>query len=247
VLLGPGVIATVDDFVLFGEHFVKLDAIANSFGHVGSNDFVEVKNGNSAIVAGDLRAGRTITVQGSITADYAYAGRNINVVQKASLNLSGNMKTPVAVPTYFPSAPAPATPLQGNVWVGDNASRHLHPGYYGDVTVSAGATLTLEPGTYSFLKLSVGNNATVRVLGSSRVGIINVLDAGEVRIGQNASIYGTLTAPRANVTFEERSRLEGAAAAKSITLRAGASASYHLDCDRLVDPNCDGSANCGKF
>jgi hypothetical protein len=103
--------------VLFGEHFVKLDAIANTSGHIGSNDFVEVKNGNSAIVAGDLRAGRTIKVQGAIAADYAYAGRNIDVVQKAALKLSGNSRAPFAVPAYTIAAPAAIPPLQGNVWV----------------------------------------------------------------------------------------------------------------------------------
>jgi hypothetical protein len=247
VLLGPGIINTVDDFVLFGEHFVKLDAIANTSGHIGSNDFVEVKNGSSAIVAGDLRAGRTIKVQGAITADYAYAGRNVDVVQKAKLNLSGNIKSPVTLPAYTITASAPPAPLQGNVWVGDNQSQQIQPGHYGDVTVNAGATLTLAPGTYSFEKLSVGNNADVRALGSSRGGIINILAPGEVRIGQNARVRGTLIAPLANVTFEERSRLEGAAKARSITLRPGASASYHFECDRLVDPDCDGSPDCGQF
>lgn len=246
VLLGPGIIEKVSDYVLFGEHFVKLDAIANTSGHIGSNDFVEVKNGNSAIVAGDLRAGRTIKVQGAIAADYAYAGRNIDVVQKAALKLSGNMKAPFAVPAYTIAAPAPLPPLQGNVWVGDNQSRHLQPGHYGDVTVNAGATLTLDAGTYSFESLAVANNATVRALGSSRAGIIHVVSPGEVRIGQNARVRGTLIAPLANVTFEERSRLEGSAAARSITLRPGASASYHFDCDKLVDPDCDGSPNCGQ-
>jgi hypothetical protein len=151
------------------------------------------------------------------------------------------------VPAYTIAAPAALAPLQGNVWVGDNQSRNLLPGHYGDVTVNAGATLTLQPGTYSFEKLSVGNNASVRTIGSSRAGIIHIVAPGEVRIGQNARVRGTLIAPVANVTFEERSRLEGSAAARSITLRPGASASYHFDCDRLVDPDCDGSPDCGQF
>ena len=243
VLLGPGVITDSGDFVLFGEHFVKLDAIANTFGHIGSNDFVEVKNGNSAIVAGDLRAGRTIKVQGAITADYAYAGGVIDVVNKAKLNLSGNMKYQ-SQPAYVLNAPVPATPLLGNVWVGDRQSLHLRPGYYGDVTVNAGASLSLERGEYSFRKLTIANDASVSGSGSTRNTIIHVLDPGEVRIGRNAGVRATLNAPRANVTFEERSRLEGAASAKSITLREGASAIYHFECDRLVDRDCDGSAGC---
>jgi hypothetical protein len=84
------------------------------------------------------------------------------------------------------------------------------------------------------------------VNGSSRAATIHILGPGEVRIGPRASVRGVLNAPRANVTFEERSMLEGAASARSITLRAGASASYHRDCDRLVDPDCDGSPNCAR-
>jgi hypothetical protein len=246
VLLGPSVIRTPDDFVLFGDQFVKLDSIANSTGHVGSNDFVEVKNGNSAIVAGDLRAGRTLKVQGEITADYAFSGGVIDIVQKARLTLSGNMKPYTRQPAYALTAPVPGTPLRGNVWVPDNVAQTLQPGYYGDVTINAGATLTLAPGAYTFINLSVLNNGSLRVAGSSRGAVVNVLSPGEVKIGQNATVRAVLNAPRANVTFEERARLEGSASGRSITLRPGASASYHRDCDRLVDPDCDGSPNCGQ-
>jgi hypothetical protein len=150
-------------------------------------------------------------------------------------------------PVYTLSVPAPSSALLGNVWVGDRQALHLRPGYYGDVTVNAGASLTLDRGQYSFRKLSIANDASVSVIGSTRNGIIHVLDPGEVRIGKNASVRATLNAPRANVTFEERSHLEGAATAKSITLRAGASAIYHFECDRPVDRNCDGSADCSQF
>ena len=49
VLLGPGVVNALNDYVLFADHNVKLDSISNSVGHVGANDFIEVKNGNSAV------------------------------------------------------------------------------------------------------------------------------------------------------------------------------------------------------
>ena len=99
----------------------------------------------------------------------------------------------------------------------------LQPGNYGDVTINRGATLSLAPGTYWFARLSMADNASLRVRGSSRGAVIHVMDPGEIRVGQGANIRGILNAPRANVTFEERSRLEGSAAAKSITLRPGAS------------------------
>jgi len=86
----------------------------------------------------------------------------------------------------------------------------------------------------------------VTAIGNSRESTVNITSPGEVRIGQDAVVRGVLYAPRANVTFEERSQLEGSAIARSITLRPGASAAYHRDCDRLVDPDCDGSPNCGR-
>ena len=79
----------------------------------------------------------------------------VEAESKAKLNLSGNMKAHTKQPAYVLSVPAQAGPLQGNVWVADNQSRHLQPGHYGDVTVNAGSSLTMEPGTYTFLKLSV--------------------------------------------------------------------------------------------
>lgn len=269
VTLGPGVITDYGDHVLFGDHFVKLDAIADTFGHIGSNDFVEVKNGVSGIVAGDLRARRAMKVQGEITADYAYSGGVIDVVRSAKLNLSGNRKPYSNVPAFTLPAQnfTPNAAFSGNVWVGENAIETLQPGYYGDVTVNSGAMLKLVPGTYHFLSLHVRDNALVdlpgtslnvrdqlvvgdyarlaNLGGSSRNAEINVSDPGEINIGSGALVRGVLNASRANVTFNERSRLEGAAYARSITMRAGASAAFHVDCDQLVDPNCDGSADCG--
>jgi len=270
VTLGPGVITSADDFVLYADQWVKLEAIADSFGHIGANDFVEVKNGNSGIVAGDLRAGRVIKVQGSITADYAFAGGVVDVVKPGQLTLSGNAKPFSTMKTFTRGAPVftPSSAFLGNVWVEANGTRTLQPGYYGDVTVNNGATLSLAPGQYFFLSLSVldsanidllrggevnvrgrasfGTNARVAAGGavSSRDAMLNFSDPGEIRISQGSMIRGIVNAPRANVTFEERSRLEGSVYAKSITLRPGASASFHRDCDRLIDRDCNGLPDC---
>ncbi|HEX2123338.1 MAG TPA: hypothetical protein VHL59_17035, partial [Thermoanaerobaculia bacterium] len=235
VLLGPGVIDGIDDYVLFADHIVKLDSIGNSFGHIGANDFIEVKNGTSGIVAGDLRARRTIKVQGDIMADYAYAGGSVDVVRPAKLTLTGNAKPGSSLPSYsVPATPFnPPAAFNGNVWVEDNGSRALAPGYYGDVTVNRGALLTLAPGVYHFLslhaldsarvqmsssvdlnvrKLALGANALLAIENAtSRNATINVTDAGEIHVGAGAWIRGTLNAPRANVTLGERSQLEGSA------------------------------------
>jgi hypothetical protein len=269
VLLGPGIVQSADDFVLYGDQFVKLDSIGNTSGHIGANEMIEVKNGTSGVVAGDLRARRSIKVQGSIAADYAFSGGVIDVVRPATLTLSGNAKPFANVQPFVVSAPAfvPQAPFSGNIWVAAGATRSLQPGSYGDVTVNAGALLDLAGGTYHFLslviadrgrvafrsgeiyvrgQLTLGANSELSVRGSSRLGTIYAVDPGELQIGAGASVHGVLVAPRANVTFGERSRLEGSAYGRSITLRPGASASYHFDCDRLVDRDCDGSPDCAR-
>ncbi|HXG58025.1 MAG TPA: hypothetical protein VNL91_03290 [Thermoanaerobaculia bacterium] len=268
VLLGPSIVTSARDFVLFGEHFVKLDAIANTFGHVGSNDFVEVKNGRSGVVAGDLRARKFMKVAGEISADYAFSGGVIDVVGKAKLVLSGNAK-PFSTLSELTMAPAPFSPggpLLGNVWVEAGGARAIDPGYYGYVTVNTGATLVLDPGTYHIRDLSAltGSNVMLRtpvtlfvadnlVIGpgtvfggvsSTRDAVISALQTGAIEIGAGATIRGTLDAPRANILFGQNASIYGSSYGRSITLGPGASATFHQDCDRTVDGNCDGVPDC---
>lgn len=268
VLLGPGIIETADDLVLFGDRWVKLEAIGDTFGHIGSNDFVEIKTGASGVVAGDLRAGRSMKVQGTITADYVLAAGRVDIVGKGSLTLSGNIKSPAKIPSFRRTAPpfAPTAAFSGNVWVTPETPLDLEGGYYGDVTVNPGATLRLAPGRYHFLSLvlhddarvvvdgtavvtvrgtfSLGARAQLAASGSSRRSTVQISGPNEVVIGPGALFRGVLNAPRSNISFLESSELQGSAYGGSITLRPGARASYHVDCDTVVDPDCDGSPNC---
>jgi len=268
VLLGPGIIETADDLVLFGDRWVKLEAIGDTFGHIGSNDFIEIKNGASGVVAGDLRAGRSMKVQGTIAADYVLSPGRVDVVGRGSLTLTGNVKSPANIALFKRNAPQfkPDAPYSGNVWVTADTPVELEGGYYGDVTVNPGATLTLAPGSYHFLSLvlldnarvvlagpsvvtirgtlSLGAGAQLTATGSSRSSIVQLAGPNEVAIGPGALFRGVLSAPRANVFFLESSELQGSAYGSSITLRPGARASYHVDCDPVVDPDCDGSPNC---
>jgi hypothetical protein len=270
VLLGPAPIRDPGDYALYGDNFVKLNAIADSFGNVGTNDALEVKNGVSGIVAGDLRAGRYMKVQGEIFADYAFSNSIVDVVGSGRLRLSGNIKEYAHIPTFpIPAVTfAPSKPLAGNVYVVENTTRDLSPGYYDKVTVNSGATLNLAAGDY-FIRdlvvrasasvnmsapaslttaehLDVGANARLVVLGSTRNGSINVSQPGAVNIGDGAEIAGILTAPRANVFFGIGSRLRGAAYAMSITMNSGSSFAFHRDCDRYLDFNCDGAPDCAN-
>lgn len=266
VLLGPGTPSRASDFVLFGEHFVKLESAGVIQGHVGSNDFVEVKNGTSGNVAGDLRAGREIRVQGKISADYAISGGDVPVVGKGALTLYGNVKEFQNVPTVMAASPKfqPATPLAGDVWVDAGTPMTIDPGYYGNVTVNDGASLTLQPGRYHIESLVLAGGARVRAssatlvandlqiaagarleaTGRSRNLVVHALQNGAMEIGPNARIRADLTGVRSNLIFGRGARMEGSAFGRSITMMPGATASYHVDCDPVVDPDCDGSPDC---
>jgi hypothetical protein len=268
VFLGQSNPQSADDFVLYGDNFVKFDSAGDVSGHVGSNNSIEIKLGTSGNVAGDLRAARYIKVSGEVSADYALSGGVVDVVGKGRLTLFGNYKQFQQIASFStPSAPwAPTTAYAGNVWVPANGSVALAPGYYGAVTVNSGSTLQLRPGTYYINQLDVGsdasvalgssvnvvvgkslqigNNANIAGTGSTRDASIDALQTDDITTGSNAFIRAKLVAPRSNLIFGAFTRIEGAAYGKSITLNRGVSVGYHRDCDRLIDANCDGSPDC---
>jgi hypothetical protein len=267
VYLGQSNPQSVDDFVLYGDNFVKFEAASDVGGHVGSNGQIEVKIGTSGNVAGDLRAAKFIKVSGEISADYALSGGVVDVVGKGALTLYGNYKQFQQITPFTTSSVpwAPTTTYAGNVWVPVNGSVTLDPGYYGAVTVNSGSTLQLKPGTYYMNALDVGSNASVALgasadlvlkslsigsganiagTGPTRDASINALQTDDITTGSNAYIRAKLVAPRSNLIFGAFTRLDGSAYGKSITLNRGAGASYHRDCDRLIDANCDGSPDC---
>lgn len=265
VLLGPAVIEGADDYVLFGDHFVKFESSGNVFGTVGSNDFIEVKNGRSGIVAGDLRARRYMKVQGEITADYAWSGGIVDIVRQARLNLSGNVKQFANLPRFQASTPPfiPNGSLAGNIWI-RSGLESANPGYYDSVRIEPGSTLMLSSGTYHIEslevagtlhlqapialyvrdRLEVGDHGRIAGAGETRETTIHALQSGAITIGEGAELRGSYSAPRANLFLGPDSSLEGSAYAKSITLSDGASASFHRKCDPATDPDCDGMPDC---
>jgi hypothetical protein len=266
--LAPQPVHGANDFVVFGDRWVKIDSIGNSFGEIGSNAAVEVKNGASGILAGNLRSGGYVRVAGSITADYAFAGGVVDVVGGGALTLTGNAKPFTAQPVFPITAPAfqPSTTYAGNVWVGASASSTITPGYYGSATLNSGSVLTLKSGTYYFERLdalagatvategtvsmivrdrlTLGNGARVGGNGSTRDVTIAALNTGNVEIGDRASIRGVLAAPQANVFFGSGSSINGAVYARTVTLGPGFTASFHKDCDQTIDHDCNGVPDC---
>jgi hypothetical protein len=266
VTLGPDVIESLDDYVVFGEHFVKIEGIADSVGTIGSNDFVEVKRGSSGILAGDLRAGGFIKVQGTLTADYAFSAGVIDEAGGGRLSLSGDAKpfTTVEPFTLLSAPPAPLTKGAPDVFVPASGSLTLPAGTYRRVTVARNATLSLAGGSYVFEELTAGTNARIRFDAEGDATVRQQLDLdsgaaldgyttrtalmalqpGEISIGSQARVRGVLSAPLANVTFHERSQLEGAAYARSVTLRNGVSVRHHVECNRALDRDCDAIPDC---
>ena len=118
------------------------------------------------------------------------------------------MKSNANVPVYTVSAPQPASALSGNVWVPDNMTDALQPGQLRrrddqprrDALAGAGHVLVRQ--TLDGRQRQPAACAVRAAAPSS-----TSMDPGEIRVGQGANIRGILNAPRANVTFEERSRL----------------------------------------
>ena len=268
VNLGPSNPTSSADFLFYGDQFVKFDSTGNIFGTAGSNNSIEIKNGPSGIVAGDLRAAKYIKVSGTIAADYAFSGGVIDTVGNGKLTLFGNAKAFQAMTQFTMNSPAftPTSALSGDVWVPANGTMSIGPGYYNYITVNTGASLELTPGAYYINSLAVkgggkltldgpsnavistymevGAGATITGTGSSRNTVINTVYTGDITTGNGSSIRATLIAPRINLMFGAGSSLEGSFFGKSITLNAGTTASYHKDCDPLIDANCDGSPDC---
>ncbi|MHC4320938.1 MAG: hypothetical protein ACYST3_01550, partial [Planctomycetota bacterium] len=267
--LGPSVIQGIDDFVLYAEHKVQLDEIDDSFGHIGTNGMIEVKNGVSGILAGDLRAQDLIKVNGQIMVDYVFTNNVVLIDGKnAILDVTGSV-TEFAnqLMLYLPSISFGAG--GEDIKVPENGSESLAQASYGKVSVGKGAELLLVGGDYFIEELYVDDDATIWFdpadgpitlnvkkkldlgesiemklsSGRTRDITINVLQEEEqIIIGSGTIVRGTLVAPYAKVAFKECSRLEGACYAEFICLDKGVITKYHNECDGLIYQGFD--SNC---
>ena len=261
VYLGPVEVEDVYDFVLYANDFVKIDQIKDSSGVIGSNRKIEIKNGKSGVLAGDLHGGEFIKVQGDMTIDYAFSGGVIDVVGKSELTVTGSIKEYQSVPWYELPAPSfiPTGPILGEIVVlpGESMVLSEEEGYYETIVVEEGGALDLNEGTYYMERLELSRGATVKMLGpvtlfvghkikvdedvkilspdstldSTRESVINVMENGAITIGKNSEIHGIIIAPAAGVIFDNGSYLEGACYADAITLQPGVRVEYHYECD----------------
>ncbi len=158
--LGPGKITKQDDFVLYADQKVILKDTEFVRGHVGSNGTIEVQEGNSGTVAGDLRALSFINIHGHLVSDYAFTNEVVNITGKGALDLSGAIVEHQNQPSYhLPSINF--TTKGANITVSASSPITLPPGKYGNVRVLQNAKLTLTSGVYFFNTFQIDEYAKV--------------------------------------------------------------------------------------
>lgn len=278
--LGPAKIEKQDDFVLYADHKVMFKDAEFVRGHVGCNGTIEVQDGDSGTVAGDLRALSFINIHGHLIADYAFTNQVVYITDNGSLNLSGGIVEHQSQPYYLlPSVNFTAG--GANITVSASNPIILTPGKYGNVRVSQNANIILSSGEYYFNAFQLEQNAkalldvkdttgdqkveplSINIVnklevkdstafeiaagskGTTRDITINAIQKGDITINPKAVIRGILVAPNAKVTFQDQSRLEGAAYARFISLEKGVNIQYHDDWNgelyKLIDMDCDGN------
>lgn len=164
VNLGPGVMQTADDFVLYADHKVVLKDADFIRGHVGSNGGIEIQRGDSGMVAGDLRAIDVIDVHGRLIADYVFTNERVKKVGKGTLELSGGIKEKQSQETYeLPVLAFAAGGEDIRVEADPGMPFTLAPGIYGGLIVAKNAVLILESGEYFFDSLRIASDAQVRL------------------------------------------------------------------------------------
>lgn len=278
--LGPGKIEKQDDFVLYADQKIVFKDTEFVRGHVGCNGTIEVQEGDSGTVAGDLRALGFINIHGHMVADYAFTNQVVYITDNGALDLSGGIVEHQNQP-YYPIPSVNFTAGGPNITVSASSPVVLPPGKYGNVRVLQNANLTLSSGNYYFNTLQLEQNAktlldlkdttgdqkvdplNINVVsklwlkdssaleiapgskGTTRDIAINAIQKGEIAINPRAVVRGVLTAPNAKVTFQDQSRLEGAAYARFISLEKGVNIRYHDDWNgelyKLIDVDCDGN------
>jgi uncharacterized repeat protein (TIGR01451 family) len=183
VNLGPGVIEDVDDFALYADHKVMFKDTGFIRGHVGSNGGIEIQQGDSGVVAGDLRAIDVIDVHGRLVVDYVFTNEHVKEVGKGALNPTGGVIEDESQDPYeLPYLEFTAGGEDVTVETIPGTPFTLEPGTYGELLVSEGSEIILKTGEYFFDSLHIESNATVLFDVDENMKItVNVVQVFEVR------------------------------------------------------------------
>jgi hypothetical protein len=262
VNLGPAQIAGLQDFVLYANEKLTLQRTLDSFGHIGANEAVHVKQGDAGTLAGDMHGRLEIHSDGQMLVDYAFTD-TARFHGKGDLDVTGHLVEGTVLPNWpmLPVVMPVETRWAPDVTVGPGGTMHLDPGTYGKVEVKEGATLHLRGGTYNIHALVVKKDGRVHcdpLAGAVHVNVatqlllhedvqmsippfpastrdvtFHIAGTSTVNFMKRSHVLGTFYAPEARIALMQDAHLEGAAYAQDIDVQEGASYRYH-------DESCDG-------
>jgi cytoskeletal protein CcmA (bactofilin family) len=241
----------LEEFTLYAHKEVELEQIANSNGNVGSNRKIEIDDGVSGVIIGDLRALGRIENEGKITIKGDVL-TNKKIDNDGILNVDGTIDenadlSKVDLPKFYFKASGPS------YTVDENESLTLEPGSYGRIKVRKYATLNLSAGEYFFRVLDTGPHTVINIdlqggavtinvkykldiddyvevrphSGVSRDLTFNCLTRGQINIQKHARVWGTIIAPRGKVKFKNGSSIQGAVYARKISMDKKTHFAFH--------------------
>ncbi|NLD99463.1 MAG: RHS repeat-associated core domain-containing protein [Fibrobacter sp.] len=247
-------------FALFStdSSIVKERSVFSGGGAVGSNIYTNI--GIDAIIYGNVISGGNgvLMQKAKIYGDVKVSGV---VTTELGVSVTGEIQQGVDVGTI--SLPSRSiTPGEENITVGQNGTRTLAPGIYGELSVDRYGTITLSKGNYVFKKIYLETDAhiifntkfneqtsidvsgdvqfsdrsTVTFSDNSYSPSVQIYtnDSDEISIGTNVIMSGILVAPHAKVIVYSNAQCNGAIYAKTITLEPDSRVM-----SSMVDPNGD--------
>lgn len=269
-IIGEGSRATPPafPFALLANNEILLNGLANSEGDLHSNNDIVIKKGTNKTLLGNLTAVDDITIdKKNIIDGDASAGNKV----KNSGKITGTVTEDAAVAVQ-PLPEVNFSAGGKDIRVKKGKTLALAPDSYGEVKVEKNGVLALGAGEYfmeSLIldkqaalaidisggavsinvedKLEFGQKAKVEILGGNEnTGLVtfNFEKSQAVILGKQATVLGTIIAPRANVTLENGARFKGAIIAEEIEVEKNAVFLHHSSSTPLpkTDPPAEAEA-----
>lgn len=245
----PRVNTETANYAILSSEFTDLrDGCEVKGGDAGSNEYIEA--GCDAVVKGSLFSGGNMFLRerAHIYSDVA-AIKEIReqngIIVKGSKRSNAQLQIPAIKAVTV-------TPGTTDTIIANNSICTLYPGNYRDVQVFSRSVITLMPGNYVFNQFRTEPHVTI-VLKASNNERINIKSAGEIRfadstvmifeadtsfpysvnietaqtgqmfIGNDCQIYGSITAPNAEVHVFSRTHLYGSIFGKKVVIERGSS------------------------
>ncbi len=198
---------------------------------------------SEAWVSGDVRVAASASARdrARITGSVSVAG-TLSLVNGATV--SGTVTQHASVPLEALTAPSVTAGSQ-SITVANDQTRTLVPGSYGQVLVRARGKLVLGPGVYNFSSLTLEDAKLVALnrQGTTVINVAQLIDlrdrsqvtgdnpaqlrfnspsTGTLRIGNDATFNGFVSAPQASIEVGSRSKVSSCMAAKKLIFQPDA-------------------------